>query len=97
MRKMPNLSHISIVVLFFGVLTCLALLLTSCSTQQQGIVYPCPFGEDISTLQDMNEYIIYDLNAGNMPEATAKMYVLSNEILIRKLDNIASVTYKQHQ
>ena len=85
-------ESLTVVVLFFGLLTCLAIILTSCNTNRHD-----PFTEDINALEDLNEYILYDLEEGKIPPKTANLYVYSNLILIKKLQNIASVTYKQHQ
>ncbi len=84
------------VIGWFGLLFILALLLTSCgnvSTTKSND----PFSKDIITLKNLNEYIVYDLQNGKMPEKTARFYVYSNQILMKKLQKVASVTYKQHQ
>tara|TARA_R110002051_G_scaffold271899_1_gene332411 strand:+ start:334 stop:621 length:288 start_codon:yes stop_codon:yes gene_type:complete len=95
MRKTKSREResLTVVVLFFGLLTCLALVLTSCNTNTRNN----PFNEDINALEDLNEYILFDLEEGRIPEQTANLYVFSNLILIKKMENIASVTYKQHQ
>ena len=102
-----ELKPLIAVIIFFSVMILIAVSANGQVTHSQpipddyiratGMWKVNPFFEEINTLSDMIEWMDEDIHNDQIPEGLGTLYINNIEQVIKKLEKVPPVVYKQYQ